>query len=63
MSFMWAQDCLFFCETQYALAAYSSRQNVAGPPLTAEALFSSCTEYLICSDTTDKDKSIAHFFH
>lgn len=50
----------FFCETQDA--AYSSRQNVAGPPLIAETLFSSCAEHLICSDTTDKDKSIVYFF-
>lgn len=52
----------FSCEIQYAEGAYSSRQNVAGPSLTAEALFGSCTKYLICSDTTDKDKSIVHFF-
>lgn len=50
----------FFCETQDA--AYSSRQNVAGPPVIAEALFNSCAEHLICSDTTDKDKSTAYFF-
>ena len=50
----------FLCETQDV--AYSSRQNVAGPPPIAEALFSSYAEHLICSDTTDKDKSIVYFF-
>ena len=50
----------FFCETQDV--AYSSRQNVAGPPLIEEAFFSSYAEHLICSDTTDKDKSVVYFF-